>query len=493
MSFINADWIIRTVPSVISPSGQRLAFNGLCLTDSTRVPIGSLVEIYTIKGAEAYFGASSTEATLAANYFNGFDTSTKKPGLLYFAQQNTAAVAAYLRGGSMAGITLAQLKTYTGTLTITVDAETHTTASIDLSGATSFSNAATIISAALAAVFTVDPVCTYDSTASAFVITSATTGATSIITYATGTIAASLKLQAAQSAVTSQGAAIAVVSTLMNAITDISRNWSTFFTSFTTDNTAKLDYSVWANAQNLDYAFLAWSTTKADIKTYQTLMETSEYNGTSCIYGDVYLTAAVSGFGASIDLNRSNGWIDFMYKSQAGLTPLVTTTAEAEELDTARVNFYGRVSTRSQQENMFARGTIAGAWLWLDDFFGQMYLRDAFQNASFSFLTQINRLPYNTQSYAQLHSIWDADVAQQAKKLGVIVSGIALDQTQKVLIDSLTGFDGSYQTVIDTGYFISITDPIAADRVARNSPLITVVYTSGQSIQKLVIPVVNAQ
>lgn len=149
---IAASQFVSVIPGVLSAGGQAVDLNGVVLTNSTRVPIGTVLPFPTLASVQAYFGASSDEATLAGVYFLGYDNSLQKPGSLLFAQYPTAAVPAFLRGGSLASMTLAQLKALSsGTITITIDGAAWTSGSIDLSTATSFSNAASIIQTALAA------------------------------------------------------------------------------------------------------------------------------------------------------------------------------------------------------------------------------------------------------------------------------------------------------------------------------------------------------
>jgi hypothetical protein len=99
-----------------------------------------------------YFGATSQEASEASVYFNGFTNSTKKPGSMLISQYPAADVGAYLRGGNVSGLTLAQLQAITGVLTVTIDGTPHTSSSINLSSATSFSAAAELITNGLALV-----------------------------------------------------------------------------------------------------------------------------------------------------------------------------------------------------------------------------------------------------------------------------------------------------------------------------------------------------
>lgn len=146
---IPASQLVNVNPSVLSAGGLGIALNGMILTSSTRPPIAETVQFATAAAVSSYFGAASTEADAAAIYFNGFENSNIKPGILLFAQYNATAVSAYLRGGAVSGYTLAQLNAVSGSLVIVIDGYTHTSAAIDLSAATSFSNAASLINTAL--------------------------------------------------------------------------------------------------------------------------------------------------------------------------------------------------------------------------------------------------------------------------------------------------------------------------------------------------------
>ena len=168
MTTIPASQIVSVLPYVLSPGGAAVTAQGVMLSTSVRVPIGTVYSFPTAAAVAAFFGASSTEAALATVYFTGFDGSTAKPGALLIAQYNTSAVAGYLRGASVSSLTLSQLQALSGVLTISVNGTPITSSTINLSAASSVSNAATIIQAG----FTTPPFAvTYDSVSGAFVFT----------------------------------------------------------------------------------------------------------------------------------------------------------------------------------------------------------------------------------------------------------------------------------------------------------------------------------
>src|SRR5690242_12650604 len=104
MATIPARDIVQVNPGVLPAGGSALDMIGLFLTSSTRPPIGQILAFASATDVSTYFGPSSTEASLATIYFNGFDNSHKKPGSLLFAQYNSGSVDAFLRGGSVAGL-----------------------------------------------------------------------------------------------------------------------------------------------------------------------------------------------------------------------------------------------------------------------------------------------------------------------------------------------------------------------------------------------------
>lgn len=155
MTTIPADLFVAATPGVLAAGGSALDLNGLVLTTSTRVPIGTVASFSSVAAVSSYFGSGSKEAIIAgggagfgSGYFGGFDSSTVKPAAILFTQYPTASVAAYLRGGAL-GLTLTQLQALSATLSVTIDGVLKTSA-VNMSGVTSFTNAAQLIATDLA-------------------------------------------------------------------------------------------------------------------------------------------------------------------------------------------------------------------------------------------------------------------------------------------------------------------------------------------------------
>lgn len=635
---IPASQLVNVLPGVISAGGTALALNGLLLTNSTRVPIGSVLSFPDQASVAAYFGGASQEAAEAAVYFAGFDNSTLKPGAMLFAQYptNTLGVAAYLRGGSLATMTLAQLQALpAATMTVTVNGVVKTSASINLAAAASFSAAAATMQTAFAAfdavttaaiaastfsttasvagtIMTVTAVgsgtvvagavisgtgvttstkvlrqlsgttggvgtyqvdtsqtvssttvsgaygtmtvsavasgalgigqvvsgtgvtvgttiyqfgtgtggtgtyfvspsqtassttisagplsVTYDSTASAFVITGGTTGAASTIGFASSALATSLKLTAVTGATTSQGAVLGVPSTNMDAIVAQTQSWAGFTTSFEPSAADKVLFAAWTNGKASRYVYAMWETdinaTTAQNSAAMLQIIAAAYGGVVPLYAptDQYLGAMFLGFMASIDFARVGGRITFAFKSQSGMAASVTDAAIATQLDANGFNFYGSYASATAGFVFLYPGSITGPFLWADSFANEIWLNAAFQAALLVLLTNTRSIPYNPAGYARIDAAL-LDPINAAVNFGAIRSGVTLSAAQIAAANAGAGFDVS--SILQTrGWYLQILDPGATVRAARGTPVMTFWYTDGQSVQAITLASLEIQ
>ncbi len=156
MTTIPANTLVNVAPSVLGAGGDGVDVRGLLLTTSSRVPVGTVATFTSPEAVADYFGSGSTEAIFAGGatnrgtgYFGGYRGATKAPASLLVAQYHQNAVAAYLRGGDVSAMTLAQIQALSGALNVVVDGYARNAGSVNLSAASSFSSAASIIQTAL--------------------------------------------------------------------------------------------------------------------------------------------------------------------------------------------------------------------------------------------------------------------------------------------------------------------------------------------------------
>ena len=480
---------IATVnPAVVEAGGNPLSLNAVFLDQSLLVPVSSLLPFPDADSVGDYFGSSSPQKAAADIYFTGFDNSTKKPGTLFFGGYAVAARAAWFRGQSLAGMTLTQLQAVTGSLSITVDGVIKTAASVNLSAATSFTNAATLLTTALG--LTGSTAVTWDPLASNFVVTSGTTGATSTITVATGTAAAALGLSAGT---LSQGAAIDTPASAMDRIKLQEQNWATFTTLWEPDLTNKTAFAVWSNAQNNRYAYIAWDT-EAGYKTannaavFGSIVDLLNYEGVAVFYGPVSIGAFVCGYAGCIDWAALNGRATAAFKSQTGLPTSIDTLADATAVLSNNASYYGLYQAPGP-DNVYSilyDGRMNGSkFRWLDTFLNQIYLNSQLALAIFVGLKGANSAPYNALGETLIRS-WCADPIAEALNNGSIRTGVPLSESQKANISAQAGFDIT-NSLQNDGYYLQILPATAQVRQQRQSPPVKLWYCDGGSIQAVTL------
>jgi len=491
---IPASDIVQIIPNVISAGGNALAMNGLVLTTGTAVPIGSVSSFTSAADVGTFFGTASSEYKWAVKYFAGRNGATAYPGEMLFAQYNVAAVSAYLRGGNISSLTLAQLQALSGSLTITVDGSPFTAAAINLATATSFSNAATIIQAGFTTPnFTVS----YDAQRGGFVFTSNSTGATSTITFCTGTLSASLLLTAATGAVLSQGADIAVPATFMDALVAVTQNWGVFSTLQLVADAHKTGLAAWTSGQSNRYAFVNWDSAVAaktvpDVTTAQSTIISNSYAGIVGVFCDGTLdpdalaAAMVLGIAASINWSATNGRITFAFKFTDGVPVSITSQADATALEANGYNYVGQWATANDGFSFFYPGTITGAYTFIDEYINQIYLNSQFQLSLMTLLTSAGSIPYNDAGYTRISASLQ-DPINQGLNFGSIVAGVTLSSSQVAAVNAAAGkaIDSTLNT---RGWYLQVKDPGATVRAARGTPIVNFWYMDGGSVHQISMP-----
>lgn len=460
-------------------------------------PITAVIDGYNYPIASLDLSAASSFSAAAGTLQTGFNATKPVQGSATGSTAGTVFTAAsaltgafaigqVLSGGTMAANTyiLAQLTGPTGGLGTYTISVSQTVTSTTISGKGR------------------DVAVTYDSQSGGFVITSGNTGVVSTAGYATGSAATSLLLTAATGAVLSQGAAIAVPGTAMDAIAASNQNWATFFTTFNPDvsgNANKLLFAAWTNSQNNRYLYAAWDT---DITPTQStnaagslgqLLITDNYSGTAPIYepSDLHLAAFLAGSIASIDFDETNGRATLAFRSQTGLTASVTTETAGDNLIANGYNFYGAYATANQGFTFFYPGSVSGPFKWLDTYVGQIQLNNALQLALMVLLTNVKSIPYNASGYALIAAACQ-DPINQALNFGTIRAGVSLSQAQISEVNAEAGKNIA-QTLQTQGWYLQINDATASVRAARGSPPITLWYTDGGSVQKINLTSITVQ
>lgn len=486
---IPARQIVDVTPRVINAGVPDLAMSGLLLTKNP-LCIYPDMSFSSATAVGAYFGYDSAEYKAALKYFMGYDNAFKRPDVLKFARRIDTAVAGELIGGSAAS--LATLKTITaGTFKITVDGTEATVSSLNLSSVTTQSDVATALEAKISGTSV-----EYNSNLNAFIITSDTTGATSEVSVAseisTGTTATLLGLTASAGAVAQNGKASMDEDANMTAIATADGNWVSFTTLYSADADETEALAKWTNDQKVEYAYFPYTNAQGDTvpsnpNNLPNTLKTADYEGTVLIFGTVDHAVAAMSIWASVDWNRYNGLPTMAFRSQNGLAASVTDETVAENLLSMNTNYYGRYASRVEDFTFFYNGKIIGGdFGFIDAYIGNIWLRNALQNAILNGLQQVARTPYTDAGYNQIRA-WCLDPINRGLNNGVIQTGLNLSEAQKAQLYNEIGIDVADQLYTD-GYFLLVADPGAQARVERETPVCGLWYTYGGAVQKIELP-----
>ena len=213
---IPASDIVNILPSALAAGGSELSLNTVVFSTASKYPVKQYFDLDTVRDD---FGSTSNEYKFAETYLQGFSGSTIKPYSVFFAEYVNANKAATLIGLSLRSTTIEQLKAISGNLDVTIDG-TLKTGTVNLSAATSFSNAATLISTALTATVT------FDTQLQAFIVASGTTGLTSSISFGSGTAADALGLSEVGGAIVNNNTVADTADSALERVTDETLNFA---------------------------------------------------------------------------------------------------------------------------------------------------------------------------------------------------------------------------------------------------------------------------
>ncbi|MFK5040985.1 DUF3383 domain-containing protein [Glaesserella parasuis] len=488
---IPASQIVNVNPSVLSSGGSPLSMNAVFLSENANLPTGRAVSFATADSVGEYFGFTSAEYQAAAVYFKGFDGSTIKPGTLIFFAYNKAAEGAFLLGASVKSLSLNELKKINGTLSVIIDGSEKKAASLNLSGAKSFSNAAELIGTALGSVTV-----TFDSQLQAFKVASSTTGTTSTIAFATGATADALGLSENAGATLSQGSNTTTPTETMQAVISSTLNWATFTTITEPTLEEKLEFAKWSNNQNQRFLYVGWgkeavATQTGNTTSFGAKLKESEYSGATAVYGGLDKAAFLCGTVASIDFTEKQGRITLKFKGQSGLTADVTDATIAKNLEDNGYNYYGAWATANDRFLFLSPGQISGEWKWIDAYINQIRLNSQLQLAIITLLTTAKSVPYNDIGIALQRAACN-DPINEALNFGSIQVGVSLSEQQKAIINNYTGVDAASQ-VEAQGYYLYIGKATAQTRGNRESFPMKLFYTDGGSLHSVNLASINVQ
>lgn len=475
---IPARQIVQVVPSAISTGGNQYTLNGVFITSNSLFPTK---EYFDAASVGVDFGTSSDAYNFAVIYFQGTTISTSKPKSLFITRYNQADISAKLIGATLKSKSITDLQTIKGTLSVTVDG-TAKSGNVDLSTATSWSNAAQLISTDLSVN------CTFNSQTQAFVVASATTGTASSIGYATGTASDALGLSLNGGGTLDNET---VADTATSAITRL-RGYTLNYGGFTYDSTFTTDQikaiATWASQQthdvwNVAHLLEPTALIPNNAQSFGAWVSANNISDTTSIYGDITEAALALGYMASLDFSRTDGRMTMDFRNVSGLPSRVDDPDDAKALETNGYTYYGGFATKANRFIFFRNSRVSGDFGWVDSYLCQLRLNGQLQNAILSGLVADGQVPYTEVGLNRIRS-YCQDPINEMVNFGGIQAGVTLSSEQKAKVNSIAGYDVS--TLLFTQGWVLIIDQATPDiRAQRGSPTCTLIYTDGQSVQTI--------
>ena len=488
LASIPASEIVTVLPSVLGAGGTAMALNAVIISDDVKF----VAKEYSNADAVGNdYGTTSDKYKFAQIYFNGFTGSTVKPSALFISKYSAVDSAAKLTGASLRSMSPDQLKSITGAISVTIDG-VLATGTVDLSAATSFSNAATLIATALTAAVT------FDTQLQSFVIASGTTGATSSISFATGAAAEALALTELTGAQLDNVTTVDTATTAMKRLTNYTLNLSTIVAETSTvlnDNIQK-EIATWVSLQNHRY----WLVKYGEEPTALIANNTTNFAGwvaennvadVTCVYGTFEHAALCAGYAASLNFSELNGRTTMDFRSTSTLAPSVTDVDDANALESNGYAYYGAFATANDRFIFLRNSIVSGEFKWVDAYLNQIYFNSQLQLAQITGLIANKSIPYNEVGKSKVRASVQ-DPINEMLNFGGIQTGVILSEQQKSIINNEAGVDAA-TIIFNQGYYLMIRDATAQVRAARGSFPIKLWYTDGGSVHSINIASINVQ
>ena len=488
LASIPASEIVTVLPSVLGAGGTAMALNAVIISDDVKF----VAKEYSNADAVGNdYGTTSDKYKFAQIYFNGFTGSTVKPSALFISKYSAVASAAKLTGASLRSMSLNQLKAITGAISVTINGVLKT-GTVNLSTATSFSNAATLIATALTAAVT------FDTQLQSFVVASGTTGATSSISFATGAVAGALGLTELTGAQLDNVTTVDTSTTAMKRLTNYTLNLSTIVAETSTALTDDIqkEIATWVSLQNHRY----WLVKYGEEPTALIANNTTNFAGwiaennvadVTCVYGTLEHAALCAGYAASLNFSELNGRTTMDFRSTSTLAPSVTDVDDANALESNGYAYYGAFATANDRFIFLRNSIVSGEFKWVDAYLNQIYFNSQLQLAQITGLIANKSIPYNEVGKSKVRASAQ-DPINEMLNFGGIQTGVILSEQQKSIINNEAGVDAA-TIIFNQGYYLMIRDATAQVRAVYGSFPIKLWYTDGGSVHSINISSINVQ
>jgi len=402
----------------------------LILGSSDVIDTGQRIRQYSgVDGVVQDFGSSAPEYKAAALFFS----QAPQPSILYIGRWAQAATSGVLNGGVLSAAQQA-LSNFTaittGSMKITVDGTVKTLTAINLSAITNLNGAADALTTALAGFATV----TWNSIQQRFIVKSATTGATSTLSYATahtvGTDISSLfGLTSAMASPPVDGIAAETLLAGVQALANQSGDWYGLMEATSTAPTddARMDVAAYIEAASKSriYGVTITSSQVLDPAITNDLasrLKAAKYKRSFTQYSSSspYAVASLYGRAFTVNFNGNNTTITLKFKQEPGVVAESLTETQAATLKSKNCNVFVNYdnATAIIQEGVMANG------YFFDEVHGTDWLQNAVQTDVWNLLYQsLTKVPQTDEGTHLIVTTVEATLSRAVTN-GLVAPGV---------------------------------------------------------------------
>ena len=423
---LNIGRLVRATVNLAPLAAARRGFGTLLVAGDSNVINGrDRIRTYVdLESVAEDFGTSAPEYLSAALYFG----QTPRPNQLMIGRWLRTATAGLIQGGILttAEQALANWTSITtGSFKISVNGVEQSVTGLDFSLVTNLNGVATKINTVLTGA-------TASWDGSRFIITSATTGASSSIGYASaaasGTdISAQLKLTTATALVPVPGFAAETPVQCATALANLSGMWYglTFAASTMPTDDQAVDVAAFIQGASISRIFgftetdtrvldAAWTTDMAS------RLKALNYTRSFVTYSaNKYAVASMFGRAFSVNFSANRSTITLMYKQEPGVVAELLTETQAQTLKAKRCNVF----VQYQNDTAIIQYGVMSGQAYFDEIHGLDWFTDALQTALYNLLYQSKtKIPQTDAGQNQLVNT-ASNVCAEAINNGLVASG----------------------------------------------------------------------
>lgn len=466
---------------------------GLIFSNNGLIPTGTRLEFEEEKNVGEYFGYTSAEYEAASVYLGYVNKYSSAPKKIAFQRYAPSGSAPYIRSTQSLPAIAAFKAVSDGGLVLNMGGTAYTVSGLDFSSVENYAAVAAAVQAGVqknsaGGELWTGATVTFDADNSAFVLTGGQIGEAVILNASApdsgSDVSGLLGWNTASGGIVSNGTAAATLTETLDAAVELSNNFASFGFLQALDAEQIEEAAAWTNGQNNQFMYSV-NVTGDDYTAVQAAV--SGYSGVALNYdafnGYAWLMPMI--LTASIDWDRANGVINFMYHQFANIPVSVSTDQLSDTLDALGINYNGATQQAGNQIAFYQRGTLQGEVTDMGVYVNEIWLKDAAASNFLSLLLALPQLPVNSTGTGIARTSIQS-VLDEALNNGVISVGKELNATKKAYISQITGDSEAWREIYMNGYWIDVevtSETVNGSEEYKIEYLL--VYSKGDSIRKI--------